>query len=57
VLIYVQRMPSNNDEIGTWYASSIANRDWPQYAALERKLTTDQVWLGALGYSQVHACT
>ena len=33
--IFVQRQPSTNTAIGTWYESDKATENWPQYAAVE----------------------
>ncbi|CAI8003303.1 Hepatocyte growth factor receptor, partial [Geodia barretti] len=38
-LIYVQRMPSSSQAIGTWYESSQLTQEWPQYAALSVNIT------------------
>ena len=35
-------MPSNNETKGTWYESSIAESDWPQYAALDITLQVSE---------------
>ena len=42
--IYVQRQPSQNSTIATYYESVRATSNYPQYAALERSLNTNQVW-------------
>ena len=41
--LFVQRMPSSNSNKGTWYESSRASSNWPQYAALSVKITPEQV--------------
>ena len=67
VLFYVQRMPSSNTSKGTWYESSRASSEWPQYAALYVNVTSEQVCTHALKYAlplrslchkkQLHICT
>ena len=44
-------MPSSNTTKGTWYESSRASSEWPQYAALSVKVTSEQVCTYALEYA------